>query len=105
MIEQEKKVVSEMIKIYCKKKHKLSYLCHECSSLELYSHSRLDHCIYGDSKGFCAHCPLQCYEKIKQQKMKEVMKFSGKYMLFYNPLLLFQHVWASYINKKNKEKR
>ncbi len=76
--------------------------CSECLDLEKYSHMRLDRCPYGDSKGFCAHCPTQCYGKLQKEQMKTVMKFSGPYMLFCHPLKFIQHIYGTLKLKKNK---
>lgn len=43
--EQEKRVVSEMITLYCHKHHGAKHgLCDDCAALEEYARSRSDHC-------------------------------------------------------------
>lgn len=91
-IEQEKQVVTTMIKLYCKKQHKQPTLCAECQELEDYALLRLSRCRHGDEKSFCAHCPTQCYQKRHKEKMKEIMRFSGPRMLFYHPILAIKHI-------------
>lgn len=100
-IEHEKKIVSLMIQIYCKKNHHCSELCEECQDLQQFAYKRLNACPYQEKKSFCAHCPTQCYTKNYKERMKNVMKFSGKYMLLINPLLFFQHAIISLVNKKH----
>ncbi|MGL4524469.1 MAG: nitrous oxide-stimulated promoter family protein [Spirochaetia bacterium] len=94
-IEKEKRVISLMIKIYCKKKHAHTFLCEECVGLENYAHQRLNACRYGEKKGFCTHCPTQCYAKQQKEHIRNVMRFSGPRMLFHHPILLFKHIFFS----------
>ena len=46
-IEEEKKVVEQMIRLYCQKKEGNGELCQNCHELLDYAHSRLDRCRYG----------------------------------------------------------
>ena len=91
-IEQEKQVVSTMIKLYCKKHHQRHSVCPECQALQDYALLRLSRCRHGENKNFCAHCPTQCYQKHHKEKMKEVMRFSGPRMLLHHPILAIKHV-------------
>lgn len=53
--EQEKRVVSEMIALYCHKHHGAKHgLCDDCAALEEYARSRSDHCPFMETKTFCA---------------------------------------------------
>lgn len=62
-IEQEKKTVSQMVKIYCHgKKHTKEGLCEECSALLDYAYTRLEHCKFGEKKPTCKKCPIHCYK-------------------------------------------
>lgn len=99
-IEHEKKIVSKMISIYCQKNHKYLKLCHQCKDLESFAHKRLNVCPYQEKKSFCAYCKTQCYSKSYKENMIEVMKFSGKFMLLYHPILFFQHALMSLLNRK-----
>lgn len=45
-IEEEKKVVELMIRLYCRKKEGHATLCPECTFLLQYARHRLDHCHY-----------------------------------------------------------
>ena len=49
-IEEEKKTVEQMIRLYCRLKEGNETLCEECSALLEYAHKRLDHCKFGDQK-------------------------------------------------------
>lgn len=104
-LEEEKEIVSLMIKLYCQKKHHTKgQLCHECQELLAYVDMRLKKCPFGDKKSFCSNCKIHCYEKNKREKIKEVMRFSGPRMLFYHPLWALKHVKESVKEKKNGKK-
>lgn len=94
-IEKEKKTITSMINIYCRKKHgnKKGELCQECSELLEYAHKRLDFCKFGEEKSFCSKCQVHCYKKDMKIKIKEVMKFSGPRLLFYDPIQVIKHVF------------
>lgn len=49
-IDQEKRVVELMIRLYCRKKEKNVTLCPRCEELLHYAHARLDHCPFGGEK-------------------------------------------------------
>lgn len=107
-IQREKRVISMMIGIYCKKKHGPSYknnLCPECQELQAYAHLRLSHCRYGENKGFCSNCPTQCYVQQKKEHIRRVMRFSGPYMLWSHPILLVKHVLAGLPKNTGKSKQ
>lgn len=94
-IEKEKKTINSMINIYCNKKHgnKKGELCEECSELLEYAHKRLEFCKFGEDKKFCSKCPIHCYKKDMKIKIKEVMKFSGPRVLFYDPVEVIKHIF------------
>ena len=56
--EREKAMVSEMIALYCRKKHKTKrgQLCAECTELTEYAKQRSDKCPFMESKTFCSNC-------------------------------------------------
>jgi len=99
-INDEKKIIQKMIGIYCKKKHRRQELCEECLLILEYAKQRLDNCRYGENKGFCAHCPTQCYHIKRKLHLKKIMRFSGPYIILYDPLLFFKHMFYSYIKKR-----
>lgn len=104
--ENEKKVVSEMINLYCRKKHKSKKgeFCPECLELKNYAFSRIDHCPFMETKTFCSNCKVHCYKKDMREKIKEVMRFSGPRMIFYHPVLAILHLYLM-IKEKNKLKK
>ena len=90
--DREKKVITEMVKLYCKKNHKKDELCEECTEILNYSLKRIDHCRFMETKTFCSNCKSPCYSPEMKEKVKKIMKFSGPRMLFHHPLLVISHM-------------
>lgn len=100
--EQEKKMVSEMIALYCKKKHHTKgALCPECAALTEYARQRSDKCPFMETKTFCSNCKVHCYKPEMREKIREVMRFSGPRMIFTHPVSAIRHV----IETKKERKR
>lgn len=90
--EQEKRVVAQMIRIFCKKKHHQADLCPDCQKVLSYAMDRSDHCPFMESKAFCSNCKVHCYRPEMREKIRDVMRFSGPRMLFYHPVLAVSHM-------------
>lgn len=104
--EREKKVVSFMIALYCRKKHHTKgRLCAECAALEEYARQRSDHCPFMETKTFCSNCTIHCYKQEMREKIREVMRFSGPRMLFVHPLMAIGHVLEFRKEKKRLERK
>lgn len=100
--EKEKRIVGEMIKLYCKKQHKVKKgLCPECQALKEYAELRSDKCPFMESKTFCSNCKVHCYKKEMREKIRQVMRFSGPRMIFHHPVMAINHLIQS---KKEKRK-
>lgn len=85
-IDQEKELISIMIKIY-EDDNKI-----DLSELREYALKRIEHCPRKDEKTFCSSCPIHCYQKEYRQKIKQVMKYSGKRMLSRYPIITIKHL-------------
>jgi hypothetical protein len=93
VIQDEKETVSKMIHIYCRKKHHHpDELCEDCQQLETYCLQRLSLCRFGEKKGACSNCSIHCYKKEFREKIKKVMRFSGKWMVLYHPVYSIKHL-------------
>ena len=92
LIQEEKDTVEKMIRIYCKKKHHQQDLCDDCQELLNYSHKRLSLCPFGEKKGACSNCHIHCYKPEYRDKIKTVMRYSGKWMFFYHPIYSIKHL-------------
>ena len=56
-------------------------LCPECTKLLTHAFVKRTHCPM-DPKPMCKHCPNHCYHPTYRQQIREVMKFSGRNMVF-----------------------
>ena len=103
--EREKKLVSQMIALYCRKKHGgRNNLCADCTELERYARIRSDKCPVMETKTFCSNCKVHCYKPDVREKIREVMRFSGPRMIFAHPVTAICHVVESKKEKKRMEK-
>lgn len=92
----EKKLVSQMIALYCKKRHGThAGLCPECQALSDYALGRIEHCPVMAKKSFCSRCSIHCYRPEMREKIRAVMRFSGPRMLLYHPVCAVRHAISS----------
>lgn len=99
--EREKEIVSQMITLYCRKKHHTKKeLCSECAKLKNYAVERSNKCPFMETKTFCSNCKVHCYKPEMREKIREVMRFSGPRMIFHHPVTAIRHV----IEKKTERK-
>lgn len=104
--EREKQIVSEMIRLYCRKRHGTrTGLCPECAVLDAYARTRSDRCPFMETKTFCSNCKVHCYKPEMREKIREVMRFSGPRMLFHHPVMAVRHVIESKREQKRMEDR
>lgn len=106
--EREKDLVFLMIKIFCKSNHKnynYNNLCEECIELYNYAYGKIDKCRFMETKTFCSACPSHCYKKDMREKIREVMIFSGKRMIFYRPILALKHLFITLKTKRKLKKQ
>ena len=100
--EYEKRVLSRMIALYCRKQHHCkSGLCEDCQELLDYSNQRSDKCPFMESKTFCSNCKVHCYKPEMREKIRKVMRFSGPRMIFHHPITAIKHVIET---KKEKQR-
>lgn len=92
---REKKIVKEMIELYCKHNHHSISLCDSCKELADYSCKKIDHCPFMETKTFCSKCPVHCYKKDFAERIRIVMKFSGPRIFFYHPIVTIKHLYLS----------
>lgn len=94
--EREKRVVSLMISIYCRKNHGAKReLCPECQELKEYAILRSDKCPFMESKTFCSNCKVHCYKPEMREKIRVVMRYAGPRMIFHHPVMAVRHVIES----------
>ena len=89
---REKEVVSCMIRLYCKKKHRTREgLCPDCAALDAYARARSDRCPFMETKTFCSNCKVHCYRPDMREQIRAVMRFSGPRMLLVHPVMAVRH--------------
>ena len=105
--EYEKRVVSDMITLYCRKNHKTEKgtLCRQCAQLEAYARQRSDKCPFMEEKTFCSNCRVHCYRPDMREQIRAVMRFSGPRMIFHHPVTAVRHVILTKQEKKRMEKK
>lgn len=92
-IEQEKKTVGLMVRLYCRRLHHSSeQLCPDCQNLLDYAFKRVDHCRFGSAKPTCANCTIHCYEPQMRNTIRAVMRYSGPRMAVRHPVLALRHL-------------
>ena len=81
--EREKRMVSQMILLYCRKNHNTpGGLCPQCRKLDDYARARSEHCPFMETKTFCSNCRVHCYRSEMREEIRKVMRFSGPRMIF-----------------------
>lgn len=79
--------------MYCNANHYTkNILCNDCELLKTYALLRIDHCVYGLDKPSCNKCPVHCYSVLNREKIKVVMIYSGKRMIWKHPYLSILHM-------------
>lgn len=77
--EREKRIVSQMIALYCKKKHGVKgTLCPDCAALDAYAKQRSDKCPFMETKTFCSNCKVHCYRPEMRERIRDVMRFPAR---------------------------
>jgi predicted amidophosphoribosyltransferase len=89
---KDRYVLEQFIGIYCRGKHrtKPDLLCPECADLLAYAAERLERCPR-QPKPSCKHCPTHCYRPAYRDRIREVMRYSGKRLLLRGRLDLIRH--------------
>lgn len=104
--EREKELVSQMIALYCRKKHGgKRALCAQCAALDSYARQRSDRCPFMETKTFCSNCRVHCYKPVMRERIRAVMRFSGPRMIFSHPVTAVRHVIETRKEKKRLEKQ
>ena len=101
MNQQEKRIVTSMIELYCRKNHNSDTLCNSCQKIQEYAMDRLEKCRFGEDKPTCQSCPIHCYKPEMKEEIKRIMRFSGPRMIFHHPIYALTHIYKQFF-KSNK---
>ena len=109
--EKDIRILTNFVDIYCGQKHrskerlafpitdnrlrqvldnKEPVLCDNCTKLLNHGMAKLLLCTQ-DPKPMCKHCEVHCYAPGYREQIKEVMKFSGLYLVKHGRLDLLAH--------------
>lgn len=102
---KEIELVSQMIKLYCRRKHGMSAsgaVCSDCQKLIDYARSRSERCPFMERKTFCSNCRVHCYSPEMRKKIREVMRYSGPRMILFHPLTSIWHMLTNLAEKIKK---
>ena len=100
-LERDLKTLALFISIYCRHRHQTVpkapaqmrihnvaaiagrpvELCDDCTKLLIHAFVKRTNCPM-DPKPQCKHCPSHCYAPKYRAKIQEVMRFSGKKLLY-----------------------
>ena len=104
-LQRERRTIEKMVLMYCHLKHFTSKkLCPECEELLQYALSKIDRCIFGDSKPACSECRVHCYAHDKREKIRVIMRYAGPKMIYYHPYLGTMHFVDKYRYDSEKKK-
>jgi hypothetical protein len=89
---REGQTIEAMIGCYCEGHHHANAaLCPECRQLLDYAVLRLERCRFGAKKPVCAKCPVHCYQRLRREQIRVVMRYAGPRMLWQHPILSLRH--------------
>ena len=97
---REKRIVAEMIALYCRDHHKTVKPCADCNALIEYAHERSDKCPFMENKTFCSNCKVHCYKADMREQIRKVMRYSGPRMMKTHPILAILHLIESRLEKR-----
>ena len=65
-------------------------VCRDCCDFLLYAFQRRLRCPL-EEKPLCKHCPVHCYKPEYRQKVREIMRFSGRHLILRGRLDMLWH--------------
>jgi predicted amidophosphoribosyltransferase len=110
-LQKDLKQLALFIQIYCRHQHAAAdkravslhthdvrniagrdvVLCAACTKLLAHACVKRTHCPY-DPKPMCKHCPTHCYHPTYRAQIRDVMKFSGRYLVCHGRLDYLWHL-------------
>lgn len=106
--EREKRVISQMIAIYCNGNHRegdgrdghkpscKAYcgeaICEECLKMDDYAVERTQMCRNMSTKTNCEECENHCYVPEMRRQIRAVMRYAGPRMIYKHPISAIRHL-------------
>lgn len=100
-LQHERRIVADMIALYCRKKHSTRELCDDCRALTEYADCHTLACPKMAEKTFCSQCKSHCYRQDMRERIREVMRFAGPRIIFHHPIAALRHLYYSKLKKSN----
>ncbi|MBN2860743.1 MAG: nitrous oxide-stimulated promoter family protein [Sphaerochaetaceae bacterium] len=101
-LKRRDKVLMSMMQIYCRAHHDTrGQLCSSCARLREYAGQKMASCTLLENSSFCSSCMVHCYAPHEREQIWTVMRFSGKWMLLYHPLMAVSHLAHSMRRRKH----
>lgn len=91
-ISREKLTIYKMITLYERSNPDAIAEPAHYQALYEYAVKRLDKCVFGEEKPACKQCPVHCYQPVKREEMKKIMRWAGPRMLWHHPILAILHL-------------
>jgi hypothetical protein len=91
-LDRERRTVRAMVRLFCRLRGHPKGTCEGCRELSAYADARLARCPFGAEKPTCVSCPIHCYRPTMRERMKDVMRVSGPWMLPVHPVLAVRHM-------------
>lgn len=91
-IAREKLTIRNMITLYQRHSPNAVTDAAHYDALYAYAEKRLDKCVFGEEKPACKQCPVHCYQAVKREEMKAIMRWAGPRMLWRHPVLTVRHL-------------
>lgn len=91
-IAREKLTIRKMITLYQRQSPDAVADAEHYDALYAYAEKRLDKCVFGEEKPPCKQCPVHCYQPVKREEMKAIMRWAGPRMLWRHPVLTVRHL-------------
>lgn len=101
-IDEEKRTVELMVRLYCRRKEGNRQLCDGCREVLRYAGERLLKCRYGDGKPTCKQCPTHCYRPDMRQRIREIMRYAGPRMIIYHPVAAVRHLFREAMKPRKR---
>ena len=99
---REKRVVSQMIALYCHGHHDAAErteralcgetVCPACAELDALAARRTELCPHVATKTSCNKCATHCYPPRQRDQIRAVMRYAGPRMLLHHPVAAVRHL-------------
>ncbi len=104
-LQNERKTVEAMIRLYCRGNHGARELCEDCAELLGYANERLGKCPFGDEKPVCSQCRIHCYKPEMRKRITAVMRYAGPRMAVRHPLSAVRHLVHALRGRLSRDRR